>query len=350
MLHFCDEYRKESESCSARLAKGCAGGKKVSRMELQKRKSNILMRGNWHKIRVLAFAAAGAFAIAPAVGAAGSYELLPSGAADGDSAHFVLGVTPFSRDPLTAPGLGVGRYGVGFGASTYAWRSGLDEWEGRAAREQAVAGVFVTPAISYRATGTLALDAGVALRYRLGPSAGSQFPASLQDPLSRASGLRGADLNLGLRYALDPGTEVGLAYRSRFRDDTLSQWYPITRYSDFTTPGVQVPGVTVPQAVAATVSHQFGKRWALTGALGWQELAQSERVAWSQGGALGGGEAWFAGVGARYSLRENLGVGMAVEYLYGSGLDPARRNLVPPALPAGDSSYYFFGLDLNWRF
>jgi long-subunit fatty acid transport protein len=264
--------------------------------------------------------------------------------------EFVLGVSPLSGDPVSAPALGTSPYGLGFAGSANSWRSGLDQWEGRSTQDQPVGGVFVAPGISYRASSNLAVGAGVGLRYYLAPAGSSELPAALRYPASGGSGLRGADLNLGLRYALDPGTEVGLAYRSRFKEDAWSQRYPTTRYSDFTTPGVQVPGVTVPQALSATMSHQFGERWALTGALGWQEMAQAEGSAFSQGATLRGGEAWFAGVGARYALRENLGVGMSVEYLYGSGLDPVRRNLVPAASPGGDGSYYFFGLDLNWRF
>lgn len=308
------------------------------------------MRENSHKVRVLlaAMVAVGVIAAVPALAAPGTYALVPA-ATDEGGTHFVLGVAPLSRDPLADPALGVGPYGLGFAGNPEAWRSGLDQWEGRAAQDQALAGVSIQPGITYRATSNLALDAGVGLRYRQAPSESSQLPANLQDPAIRGSGLRAGDLNLGLRYLLDSGTEVGLLYRSRFREATPNQRYPATRYSDFTAPGVQVPGATVPQVLAATVSRQLGGRWALTGAVGWQELAQSEGIAYSQGGSLGG-EAWFAGVGARYALRENLGVGMAVEYLYGSGLDPARRNLVPTTSPAGDGSYYFFGLDLNWRF
>jgi len=310
------------------------------------------MCGNSHTLRTLAaaLAAAGAFASVPALGAGGSYGLLPVAAGETGGTQFVLGVNPLSRDPLSAPVLGTGPYGLGFAGSANSWKSGLDQWEGRATQDQPVGGVFVAPGVSYRASSNLAVGAGVGLRYDLAPAGSSELPAALRYPTSGGSGLRGADLNLGLRYAVDPGTEVGLAYRSRFKDDAWSQRYPMTSYADFAIPGVQVPGASVPQAVSATLSHQFGERWALTGALGWQEIAQAEGSAFSQGATLRGGEAWFAGVGARYALRENLGVGMSMEYLYGSGLDPVRRNLVPAASLSGDGSYYFFGLDLNWRF
>jgi long-subunit fatty acid transport protein len=296
--------------------------------------------------QLLGAAVAGGLLAAPALTAAAPYDLVTT-----DGPQFVLGVRAWQEDQ--APGLGSGRYGIGFAGNVDAWRGSYDNWLGRPGAEYGGPALMsLTPGLAYRPSTGLALGAALDLRYRLSSNAATGAPAFRDGRLGAESGLRGVGLNLDMRYALDPRTDLGLAYRSQFRQDTYTTGYPIAHYTDLESGVIALPGIAVPQAVSASIQRQVGERWALTGALGWQEWAPDADVLGTRAPSLGSrGDTWFAGVGAQYRLRENLGVGMAVEYFYGNGLDAARRNLTRSDALGGDAAgNYFFGLDLRWKF
>jgi long-subunit fatty acid transport protein len=296
--------------------------------------------------QLLGAAVAGGLLVAPALTAAAPYELVTT-----DGPQLVLGVRTLQEDQ--APGLGSGRYGIGFAGSADAWVGSYDNWLVRPAVDGGPALMSLTPGLAYRPSTDLALGAAIDLRYRLSPNvAGS--PTFRDGRPAAQSGLRGVGLNLDMRYSLNPRTDLGLAYRSQFRQDAYSYTtgYPIAHYTDLESGTIALPGIAVPQAVSASILRQVGERWALTGALGWQEWAPDADVLGTRVPSAGiRGDTWFAGVGAQYRLRENLGVGMAVEYFYGNGLDAARRNLTRSDALGGDAAgNYFFGLDLRWKF
>lgn len=292
-------------------------------------------------------AVASGLLVAPALAAAAPYDLVTT-----DGPQFVLGLRAWPDEQ--SPGIGSGRYGIGFAGNADAWRGSYDSWLGRASAEDGGPTLMsMTPGLAYRPSTGLALGATLDLRYRLSPNA-MGAPAFRDGRPVAQSGLRGVGLNLDMRYALNPRTDVGLAYRSQFRQDTYSYstGYPIAHYTDLESGMIALPGIAVPQALSASIQRQVGERWALTGSLGWQEWASEADVLGTRVPSLGSrGDTWFAGVGAQYRLRENLGVGMAVEYFYGNGLDAARRNLTRSEALGGDAAgNYFFGLDLRWKF
>ncbi|HSD61888.1 MAG TPA: hypothetical protein VLC55_13635 [Burkholderiales bacterium] len=243
-------------------------------------------------------------------------------------ADWLLGAKPVYED--TAPGLGVGRFGLGFGADSQAWPEGRDRWSGGfPSADGGPVGVSLAPGLAYRARPNLALEAGLDVTYRTLRAPG------LVPPEAATPGLGGVGLNLGVRYDFDARTQFGVAYRSELRSDPSAMRYYVPRGS------ILDPGTgrsPASQAFSANVQRQVGSRWSLLGSVGWQ---QGESPAFRS-------DAWLAGVGAQYRLQQDLDVGMALEYSTGNGLD-ARRNFTRD-LPASDGGSYFFGLDLNWRF
>jgi long-chain fatty acid transport protein len=295
----------------------------------------------------------GMLVAAPALTVAAPYDLVTSPADRADGAKFLFGVRASQDDPQTATGFGIGRYGIGFSGNAEAWPASYDAWLRRAAADEAPAIVSLTPGLAYRpASSNLSLGAALDLRYRLTPGAPAGLPAYRDGQATGEAGLRGVGLNLGMHYSLDQRTDVGLVYRSQLRQDPYLTRYSIARYSDLDSGMIVPSGLAVPQTVSASIQRQLGARWALTGALGWQEWASDTDPLGTRVVGLNtrGGDAWFAGVGAQYRLRQNLDVGMAVEYLYGNGLDTTRRNLTRTDVPGSDAGYYFFGLDLKWKF
>jgi long-subunit fatty acid transport protein len=258
--------------------------------------------------------------------AAAAAALIAPAMAQAKGADWLLGMKPVFSD--TSPALGVGRFGVGLGPNSRALAGG-QEVGGFPYPDAGPVGFSLTPAMAYRARPSLSLEAGLDLTYRTLREPG------LIPPDAASPEMGGVGLNLGLRYDYDPRTQLGVSYRSELRGDPLAGRYVVARTS-LMEPAYRV---AAPQALSANIQRQFGERWSLLGSLGWQ---QAESLAPRS-------DAWTAGLGAKYRLHEDLGVGMALEYSTGNGLDPARRNFVRD-LPATDGGSYFFGLDLNWRF
>lgn len=313
------------------------------------REKSMLRISNRIRQSFAALAAGGILAAAPTIVSAAAYDLLfPT--AD-PATQWTLGLRTLQESPQSAPRLGLGRYGLGFSGSAEAWPSSHDQWIRRAMADEAGSAVVsLAPGIAYRPSSRLSVGAGLELRYRSAPDSPAGLPASLDGRLG-TTGLAGAGVNLGVRYAFDPRTEVGLAYRSQLSQDSFWPRYSVARIGDLDSGALMLPGIAVPQALSASIQRQFGSRWSLSGSLGWQEWAQADvdPLAGRVTATSRGGDAWFAGVGAQYRLRHNLDLGMSAEYLRGSGLDAARRSLTRSDFPGGDG-YYFFGLDLNWRF
>src|SRR5574341_1767879 len=227
------------------------GAARLSREKSMSRISNRIHQS------LAAVAAAGMLAAAPAVAQAAAYDLLfPT--AD-PATQWVLGLRTLQENPQSPPRLGLGRYGLGFSGSAEAWPSSHDQWIRRAIADEAgPAVVSLAPGIAYRPSSQLSLGAGLELRYRSAPESLPGLPASLD---GRPGTLAGAGLNLGVRYAFDPRTELGLAYRSQLRQDSFWPRYSVARTGDVEGGALMLPGMTVPQALSASIPRQFGNRW-----------------------------------------------------------------------------------------
>ena len=181
-----------------------------------------------------------------------------------------------------------------------------DGWVGRYhAIKSEVITVNINPSLAWQATPRLSLGAGVSAQYieaelsqavdqtsacypqviaarlALGDSQAQALAAAQGtcDPLPDATAeVKGDDwsfgFNLGLLYEIQPGTRVGLAYRSKVEQDLTGD----ARFSNaaplFTSQNVFVPtdvsaGVDLPESVSLSLSHELNDRWTLLADYTW---------------------------------------------------------------------------------
>lgn len=179
-----------------------------------------------------------------------------------------------------------------------------DGWVGRYhALTSEVMTLNINPSLGWQATPKLSLGAGVSAQYIEAElsQAIDQGSACYGNVISQGGNLaaaqascdplgltpQGADataeiegddwsfgFNLGLLYEIQPGSRIGLAYRSRIKQDLKGDASFTNAHTLFTSQGVFVPtdvsaGVTLPESASLSLSHELNDRWTLLADYTW---------------------------------------------------------------------------------
>ncbi len=163
-----------------------------------------------------------------------------------------------------------------------------DDWAGRYQVQNAsIVGISMLPAVSYRFDDQLSVSLGVRAMYGVleTEAAINRTPFNLLD---RADGqfsfedkVWGYGVNVGVIYAPQPGTRIGLAYTSQidldFEDrlDIDGTGAPLARLDNTKTK----LDVSVPQTLTLSLYQQIDSQWAVLATLNWQD--------WSEFGEIG---------------------------------------------------------------
>lgn len=232
-----------------------------------------------------------------------------------------------------------------------------DNWVGRYYVQKAtILGVSFVPSVAYKVNDKLSIGAGLNAMYGMYEqkvAINNVAPAFADGQLKLDTNDWGWGFNLGMHYAIDARTRIGVTYNSQVKLD-------FTSAAEFTNlaPGIRTAlgnagllnsnisvGITIPQQLMASVFSQVNDRWAVLASVGWQD--------WSKFGQVQLGientvnptsltaniplkDTWHLAVGAQYRLSQAwlLNFGIA----YDSGFQEG--STVSPLLP----------VDSAWRF
>lgn len=322
----------------------------------------------------------------------------------------------FAAGPDTSPGLGTGSGGnpVGWfpgGGLFYSQSVSPDVkiglavtgnfglaveydpgWAGRYyAQEGTLLGVSILPSVAWRVNPQLSLGASLNLMYGIfDTKVAVNNIVGPDGQLELSDNVWGVGANLGVLYEFNPGSRVGLSWKSPVKLDfrAPAQWSGLA-------PGIRTLlasrglldatidlGVTVPQEVMASFYHAVDARWAIMGNVGWQQWSHFGRVAvgidsdnpvsltsnlefkdtwhvalgtqvklsdpWTLNAgvaydsafqdnanvsvALPANAVWRFGVGAQQQASPTFTWGLAFEWVYGGNLDVNQRARAPVVL------------------
>jgi len=331
---------------------------------------------------------------------------------DGDSDGWIPAGSLFYVQPIGD------KLRLGFGVAGY---FGLaldydDDWVGRYfSNEDKLQGISLLPTVAYRVNEWLSLGAGLTAMYG---AMEMKVAVNNSGPLDeRADGelkLKDEDWGFGGNFGvlIEPakGTRFGVTYLTQTKLDFKDS----PSFSGITNPLLQPVagrlsatdldlGVKAPQAVMASVYHEFTPRLALLGNVGWQDWSEfgkvdvsvsSENVdsditteldykdTWhvalggqfrisdlwllscgaaydssmldddQRGPALPVGESWRFGLGAQYAWSQDVTVGGAYEIAWGGDLDVdvERGRAGRVSGQYNDTALHVFNISLDWKF
>lgn len=295
--------------------------------------------------------------------------------------QLLYGSVEFSADSSTSPSLGTDsggnaigalpagslfftqslsdRFAVGLGTFSY---FGLaeeydDNWVGRYyAQKNVLLGLSLMPAVSFKATEWLAIGAGLNAMYGY---LDSELPIRTGAPddgqLELNDETWGFGANVGVLITPRRGTRFGVTYLSPVDLDFEDR----PRFSNlgplggaiFANPPQLDLGLTVPQSVMLSGSHDLSPTWALLANVGWQNWSQFGKVDVGVDSAtpssltkdLNYDDTWHGAIGAQFRASQwwLLSVGFAYDT---SAVSDEDRTF---SLPMGEA--YRFGLGAQWQ-
>ncbi|PXX54668.1 long-chain fatty acid transport protein [Pseudomonas sp. LAMO17WK12:I10] len=220
-------------------------------------------------------------------------------------AQILFGNLSFERDGDTnTPGTGSGnvldpipgasffishqlddQWSVGFGSyGDFGLAENYDnDWSGRYFVQNAsIAGLSLVPSVAYRFNEQWSVGVGVKAMYGMlkSEAAIDQRPLGLTDRADGQYKYRDSDwgygANIGVIYAPQPGTRIGLAYTSQvdldFEDDLdVKSNAPLVSRLDGTNLELDLK---VPQTATLSLYQQLDSRWALLASVNWQDWSK----------------------------------------------------------------------------
>lgn len=223
-----------------------------------------------------------------------------------------------------------------------------NEWSGRYfAQDASLLGLSLVPSVAYRFNEQWSVGLGVRVMYGMlqAQTAIDRAPLGLTD---RGDGQFkykdqdwGVGANVGLIFAPQPGTRIGLTYTSKidleFEDglDVKGDGRLLERVNGTNT---QLD-MTVPQTVTLSLFQQLDRQWALLASANWQDWSEFEDIAvqvdttafGSQSRTVDAGfkDTWHLSLGAQYQATEQLLWNVGVAYDSSAVSDSNRTFTVP---------------------
>ena len=241
--------------------------------------------------------------------------------------------------------VGFGQYGDFGLAENYD-----NNWSGRYfAQNASVLGVSMVPSVAYRFNDQWSVGIGVKAMYGMlkADTAIDRSPFGLTDRSDGQFKYRDNDwgfgANVGVIYAPQPGTRLGLTYTSKvdlnFEDnlDVKGDGPALRRLDNANT---QLD-MTVPQTVTLSLFQQLDRQWALLASVNWQDWSEFGQIATqidttannarSTTVDAGFKDTWHLSLGAQYQATQQLLWNVGVAYDSSAVSDGNRTVTVPMA-------------------
>ncbi|WP_077048978.1 OmpP1/FadL family transporter [Pseudomonas sp. KK4] len=225
-----------------------------------------------------------------------------------------------------------------------------NDWAGRYfSQNSSLLGLSLVPSVAYRFNEQWSVGVGVKAMYGMlqAQTAIDRSPFGLTD---RADGQFkykdkdwGFGANVGVIYAPQPGTRIGLAYTSKvdlkFEDGLdIKGNGPLLNRLDGAKTRLDM---TVPQTVTLSLYQQLDKQWALLASVNWQDWSQfgdigvqvdtSANDARSTNIDAGFKDTWHLSLGGQYQATRQLLWNFGVAYDSSAVSDSKRSVIVPMA-------------------
>jgi long-chain fatty acid transport protein len=241
--------------------------------------------------------------------------------------------------------VGFGQYGDFGLAENYD-----NNWSGRYfAQNASVLGVSMVPSVAYRFNDQWSVGIGVKAMYGMlkADTAIDRSPFGLTDRSDGQFKYRDNDwgfgANVGVIYAPQPGTRLGLTYTSKvdlnFEDKLdVKGDGPLLRRLDNANTQLDM---TVPQTVTLSLFQQLDRQWALLASVNWQDWSQFGQVGVQVDTTANNAQSttidanykdtWHLSLGAQYQATQQLLWNVGVAYDSSAVSDSNRTVTVPMA-------------------
>lgn len=223
-----------------------------------------------------------------------------------------------------------------------------NDWSGRYfAQDSSLLGLSLTPSVAYRFNEQWSAGVGIKAMYGMlqAQTALDRSPLGFTDrtdgQYKYKDGAWGYGANLGIIYAPQPGTRIGLAYTSQvdldFEDrlDVKGDGRLLDRVNNTNTE----LDMKVPQTVTLSLFQQLDRQWALLASANWQDWSKFGDIAvqidttalGAQSRSVDAGfkDTWHLSLGAQYQATERLLWNVGVAYDSSAVSDGNRTFTVP---------------------
>ena len=218
--------------------------------------------------------------------------------------------------------------------------------------------IDINPTLAYKLTPELTVGVGVQIEYFKLRLTHGPFNSSLVGPLSGARSFEADDWGVGATAGLlwqpNPGTSVGLGYRSAVGIDVSGSF---DRSAALRVPAVSTSAtasVTLPDELTLSARQIVGPRLAIMGTVEWQNWSRLQNVAAVGSGCGVGGvcevlnlnyrDGWFYSVGAEYAYSPTVLLRAGVGYETSPIQDSTRDILIP------DSNRIFLSAGASYKY
>lgn len=250
-------------------------------------------------------------------------------------------------------------------------------WVGRyQSLVSSITGIDFSPSLSYKVNNHFSIGAGPVFEYfdaRLTQAINTPLGAATgQDPTGDMHGDNvGFGYNIGLLYAFDDATRIGIDYHSRIKHSisgTQAMTVPASYYEAASEGGAtgQVAGatiqqiesqnggartsITLPDSLGASLYHQVTPALALMGSVQWTDWSLFKQLRVTPDSGAPGlviqenwRNTWFAGVGANYQVDDSL----MLQTGFSFDESPVTNANRTPRVP--DANHYNLGFGLKYK-
>jgi long-chain fatty acid transport protein len=223
-----------------------------------------------------------------------------------------------------------------------------NDWSGRYfAQNSSLLGLSLVPSVAYSFNEQWSVGVGIKAMYGMlqAQTAIDRSPFGFTDrtdgQYKYKDGAWGYGANVGVIYAPQPGTRIGLAYTSKvdldFEDrlDVKGDGRLLERINDTNTK----LDTTVPQTVTLSLFQQLDRQWALLASANWQDWSEFGEIgvqvdttafgAQSKSVDAGFKDTWHLSLGAQYQATEQWLWNVGVAYDSSAVSDSKRSVIVP---------------------
>ena len=269
----------------------------------------------------------GAFALGGNGGNGGGWGFLPNG-------YFAMDI-----DPKWSFGVGV--------SAPFGLKTNYDAgWQGQfVALKSKVESININPSVSYKASDTVSVGAGVSVQKLKAELSNFVGPGGIADLEADDTGF---GFNLGVMVQATPRTRFGASYRSSIKYELEGT----ASFSVATAANSNIQAdLRVPDSASVSVFHDTGSKWELMGDITWTKWSTLQQLTVNRTSGPGSGttlttlafdwdDTWRFGVGANYKLSGQTKLRFGLAYDETPTNDVTRT----PRLPGQDRTWVAFGV------
>lgn len=272
-------------------------------------------------------ASTGAFATGGDGGNGGGWGYIPNG-------YFAMDI-----DPKWSFGIGVN--------APFGLKTNYDiGWQGQfVALKSKVESININPAVSYKASDTVSIGAGVSVQKLKAELTSFVGPGGIADLKADDTGF---GFNLGVMVQATPRTRFGASYRSSIKYDLEgTATFSLAPAGNSNAEA----DLRVPDSASVSVFHDTGSKWELMGDITWTKWSTLQQLTVTRTSGPASGttittipfdwdDTWRFGIGANYKLNGQTKIRLGVAY----DETPTNDTTRTPRLPGQERTWVAFGV------